>query len=48
VVITVERETIPRWHKFMQGYYDYAYVTPEAFEQTINLSAIGDARCPTR
>ncbi len=43
VVITVEREHIPRWNKFMQGYYDFAYVTPEAFEQTVSLSSTGDS-----
>lgn len=43
VVIAVEREAIPRWNKFMQGYYDFAYVTPEAFEQTISLNSAGEA-----
>lgn len=43
VVITVDREAIPRWNKFMQGYLDFAYVTPEAFEQTISMSSVGES-----
>lgn len=42
VVITVERETIPLWNKFLQGYLDLSIITPEAFDQTIALSVQGD------
>ncbi|MCX7819785.1 MAG: ABC transporter substrate-binding protein [Kiritimatiellae bacterium] len=43
VAIVVERESIPAWNKFLQGYYDYTYVTPEVFEQTIQMSGSGEA-----
>lgn len=43
VVVTLEKEAIPLWSKFQQGYYDYAGVTPEAFEQTIRIGSSGDA-----
>lgn len=42
-VVTLEKEAIPLWSKFQQGYYDYAGVTPEAFEQTIRIGSSGDA-----
>jgi len=48
VVITVERETIPAWNKFLQGYYDFTFVTPEVFEQTIQMSSGGEATLSDR
>ena len=42
VVFTLEKETIPPWNKFLQGYYDYNAITPEAFDRTVNLSHAGE------
>jgi len=42
VVLAVEKETIPQWNKFLQGYYDLVYVTPEVFEQTIQFGQAGE------
>lgn len=37
-VYSLERESIPYWNKFMQGYYDDSGVSAESFDQAINLS----------
>ena len=47
-VITVEKETIPYWNKFWQGYYDIALVTPEVFEQTLQVGPAGDVALTER
>lgn len=36
-VFTLERESIPRWNKFLQGYYDQSAIGSDSFEQAINL-----------
>jgi ABC-type transport system substrate-binding protein len=41
-VFTLEKEAIPLWNKFLQGYYDVSGITAEAFERTITLSSKGD------
>ena len=41
IVSRIEREAIPRWNKFMQGYYDSSGVQTEQFDQTISLSSQG-------
>jgi ABC-type transport system substrate-binding protein len=41
IVARIEREAIPRWNKFMQGYYDSSGVQTEQFDQTISLSSQG-------
>jgi ABC-type transport system substrate-binding protein len=38
-----EKESIPRWTKFMQGYYDASAVGAEVFDQTISITAAGAA-----
>ena len=42
-VFMLEKEAIPLWNKFLQGYYDVSGITAEAFERTITLSSKGDA-----
>jgi len=42
VVFRMERESIPRWNKFMQGYYEQSSVQSEAFDQAVSLSSKGD------
>ncbi len=43
VVMTLEKEPIPQWNKFLQGYFDVSAITPEAFDKAVSLSASGDA-----
>jgi ABC-type oligopeptide transport system substrate-binding subunit len=42
-VFTLEKESIPMWNKFLQGYYDRAGIAEEAFERTVQLSPTGEA-----
>lgn len=41
LVLTLDKESIPRWHKFLQGYYDSAGIGPESFEQAVHLDRQG-------
>ncbi len=41
VIFSIEKESIPRWNKFLQGYYDASGVTSDAFEQAVNVSTAG-------
>ena len=40
-IYTLEKESIPRWNKFLQGYYDSSTVSAESFDQVIELSPSG-------
>jgi len=42
VVYSLEKEGIPLWNKFLQGYYDASGISSEAFDKAINVSAVGD------
>ena len=42
-VFTLDRESIPRWNKFMQGYYDQSGVSSDSFDQAIQLDSEGHA-----
>ena len=42
IVFTLEKETIPYWNKFLQGYYDLAAVNSDSFDQAIRIDAKGD------
>lgn len=39
VVYRMEKEAIPRWNKFLQGYYDESNVQAELFDETVQLSS---------
>ncbi len=41
VVLKLEKEAIPRWIKFMQGYYDASGIPSESFDQAVNFSPEG-------
>ncbi len=41
VVFTLEKETIPYWTKFLQGYYDASGVASDNFDQAIQFSGGG-------
>lgn len=41
VIFTLEKESIPRWSKFLQGYYDISGISADSFDQAIQLSPRG-------
>ena len=42
LVLKYEKEAIPRWNKFLQGYFDDSGIVSEVFDQTITLSSQGE------
>ncbi|HEX7812703.1 MAG TPA: ABC transporter substrate-binding protein [Burkholderiales bacterium] len=42
VVFSLEKEAIPYWNKFLQGYYDASAISSDAFDQTIQINANGE------
>ena len=42
-VFSFEKEGIPRWNKFLQGYYDNSGIGSDTFDQAVQFSAQGDA-----
>lgn len=42
-VYTREKEAIPLWTKFLQGYYDLSAIGSDNFDQAVRVSAEGDA-----
>lgn len=43
VIFSLEKEAIPGWNKFLQGYYDASGINSESFDQVINYSGAGEA-----
>ncbi len=43
-VYTLEKEAIPRWNKFLQGYYDLSGIAGDVFDQAVNTQVAGDAQ----
>jgi ABC-type transport system substrate-binding protein len=43
-VYTLEKESIPRWNKFLQGYYDASGVSADSFDQAIHISRTGEPK----
>lgn len=43
-IYTLEKESIPRWNKFLQGYYDASGIASDSFDQAVQISGVGDAR----
>lgn len=41
VIYSLEKESIPLWNKFLQGYYDASGISSEAFDQAVNISSGG-------
>ena len=41
-VYTREKEAIPLWNKFLQGYYDLSAIASDNFDQAIRISGEGD------
>nr|NIO40671.1 peptide ABC transporter substrate-binding protein [Burkholderiales bacterium] len=42
VVYNLEKESIPYWNKFLQGYYDLSEISSDSFDQTIAVSSTGE------
>jgi len=43
VVYSREKESIPYWNKFLQGYYDTSAIGSDQFDQAVRVSIEGDA-----
>lgn len=43
IVYSREKESIPRWNKFLQGYYDAASISSDSFDQAVQLTGQGEA-----
>jgi ABC-type transport system substrate-binding protein len=43
VVYSREKESIPYWNKFLQGYYDVSAIASDVFDQAVRVSIEGDA-----
>lgn len=41
VIYSLEKESIPLWNKFLQGYYDASSISSEAFDQAVQISSSG-------
>jgi ABC-type transport system substrate-binding protein len=42
-IYSLEKESIPYWNKFLQGYYDSSGISSDAFDQAIQFSGQGEA-----
>jgi len=42
VVFSLEKEQIPYWNKFLQGWFDSSGISSDAFDQAVQMSASGD------
>ena len=43
VIFSLERETIPAWNKFLQGYYDTSGIASDSFDQAVQFNTLGQA-----
>jgi ABC-type transport system substrate-binding protein len=43
VVFSREKESIPYWNKFLQGYYDVSGIASDVFDQAVRVSIEGEA-----
>ncbi|AFL72939.1 ABC transporter substrate-binding protein [Thiocystis violascens] len=41
-VYSLEKESIPRWNKFLQGYYDSSGIASDAFDQAVQIDVEGE------
>ncbi len=42
-IYTLEKESIPRWNKFLQGYYDASGISADSFDQALHINSSGEA-----
>jgi len=43
IVFSLEKETIPYWNKFLQGYYDVSGISSDSFDQAVQVNVSGEA-----
>lgn len=43
-VFSREKESIPRWNKFLQGYLDNSGISSDSFDQAVRFTSQGEAR----
>ncbi len=43
-IYSLEKESIPSWNKFLQGYYDNSGVSSDSFDQAVQIGAEGNAQ----
>ncbi len=43
IVFSRDKESIPRWNKFLQGYYDASAIGSDSFDQAVQLTGQGEA-----
>jgi oligopeptide transport system substrate-binding protein len=41
-VFSLEKEGIPYWNKFLQGYYDASRISSDSFDQAVQFNSTGD------
>ena len=41
LILSLDKESIPRWNKFLQGYYDRSGISADSFDQAIQLDKNG-------
>jgi oligopeptide transport system substrate-binding protein len=41
-IFSLEKESIPRWTKFLQGYYDTSAISSDSFDQAIKITRDGN------
>jgi oligopeptide transport system substrate-binding protein len=42
-IYSLEKESIPYWNKFLQGYYDASGIASDSFDQAVQISGAGNA-----
>lgn len=42
LILSLDKESIPRWNKFLQGYYDRSGINADSFDQAIQLDKNGN------
>ncbi len=43
IIFSREKESIPRWNKFLQGYYDASGIGSDSFDQAVQVTGQGEA-----
>lgn len=44
MVFSLEKENIPYWNKFLQGFYDTSGISSDSFDQAVSVGGGGDVR----
>jgi ABC-type transport system substrate-binding protein len=42
VIFSLDKEAIPTWNKFLQGYYDTSGISSDSFDQAVQIGSTGD------